>query len=284
MYQFAAMSGHVMSPEHFPIMPPRKRPWISATSPGHGTPSTEPNPEPAGKRARIADLAIVPNDAIDHASEVRPNTALHKCPTCHACFLSSNGLQTHHQTTHENPAVDPPPAKRGRPTSDGTISHKFRATTTEIPVPVQEYECPLCFEHMECKAVAGHLRTIHLIDEPSSFPFRPSMDIFPGRLNCMHCKTSFTMAFALKNHFDRGTCPVLLLNWVRDAQYGPKIVVDPSPSLETVVPPLPTQGIHPTWTCGLLHYPTIAMRHHVHVTMDQCIQFRPESRLLWYTF
>ena len=49
--------------------------------------------------------------------------------------------------------------------------------------------------------------------------------MFPDRLSCMHCKANFTMAFALKNHFDRGTCPVLLMNWVRDAHYGPKLIM-----------------------------------------------------------
>ena len=160
--------------------------------------------------------------------------------------------------------------------------------TTESLVPIQEHECPLCFEHLGREAVASHLRNIYQIDKPNSFPFRPNLDIFPGRLSCMHCKANFTTAFALKNHFDRGTCPILLLNWIRDAHYGPKIETDHSPSTQQDLPPLPTQGIHPTWTCGLLlgtdKHPTMALRHHVHVNIDQCLQFRPENRLLWYTF
>ena len=96
------------------------------------------------------------------------------------------------------------------------------------------------------------------------------------------------MAFALKNHFDRGTCLVFLLNWVGDVYYGPKIETDPSPSMQQALPPLPIQGIHQTWTCGLLlgtdRHSTMALRHHVHVNINQSLQFRPESRLLWYTF
>ena len=41
MYQLAAMSGYVMSPEHFPIMPLRKRPWQSTVSSGLENTSTE---------------------------------------------------------------------------------------------------------------------------------------------------------------------------------------------------------------------------------------------------
>ena len=249
---------------------------------------TQGTPEPAEKRARTADGAEDQHVATGHANEVRQHIALYKYPTCHTYFLSLNGLQTHHQTAHAPPAVDPPPAKRGRPTGDDIIAHRLRATTTEIPVPIQEHKCPLCFEHLRRKAVASHPRNVYQIDKPSPFPFRPSLDMFPGRLSCMHCKASFTMAFALKNHFDRGTCLVLLLNWVRDAHCGPKVEPDPFPSPQQALPPLPTQGIHQTWTCGLLlgieRHSTMASRHHVHVHIDKCIQFRPESRLLWYTF
>ena len=276
MHQFADMSGHVMSPEHFPIMPLRKRPWQSTVSPGLENTSTKPPPEPAEKRARTADGVDDPHEATGHTNAIRQHIALHKCSTCHAGFLSLNGLQIHQQTAHVPPAVDPPLAKRGRPTGDDTIPHRLRATTTEIPVPIQEHECPLYFEHLGRKVVASHLRNVHQIDKPSSFPFRPSLDMFPGRLSCMHCKANFTMAFALKNHFDRGTCPVLLLNWVRDAHYGPKIEIDPSPSTQQALPPLPAQGIHQTWTCGLLlgtdQHSTLALRHHVHVNIDQCLQ------------
>ena len=95
MYQWAAISGHVMPPEHFPIMPPRKRPWTSASSSGPVNPSTESNPEPADKRARTEISAVVPDEATDHASDARPSTSLHKCSTCHVFFLSLSCLQTH---------------------------------------------------------------------------------------------------------------------------------------------------------------------------------------------
>ena len=59
------------------------------------------------------------------------------------------------------------------------------------------------------------------------------------------------MAFAFKNHFDRGMCPILLFHWFRDAHYGPPIV-DAPPSAVIFEPPQPTQGLHKTWTFGLL--------------------------------
>ena len=98
------------------------------------------------------------------------------------------------------------------------------------------------------------------------------------------------MAFAIKNHFDRGRYPILqlrLLNWVRDAHYGPKIVDAPPTPVIVELPP-PTQGIHKTWTCDLLLgtdlHPTAALRHYMSVTIAPCIQFRPGRRFLWYTF
>ena len=222
MYQLVAMSGHVMSPEHFPIMPLRTRPWSSTVSlgPDH---QSELHTEPTVKRARTSGGDADQTPASGHVAADKPQAALHKCPTCSACFLSLNGLQAHQQTVHATTVEEPPVAKKGRPTDADTIATRLRATTTEIPVPIQEHECPLCFEHLGRKAVASHLRIVHQIEKPSSFPFRPSLDMFPGRLSCMHCKASFTMAFALKNHFDRGTCPLLLMNWVRDAHYGPKV-------------------------------------------------------------
>ena len=111
--------------------------------------------------------------------------------------------------------------------------------------------------------------------------------MFSGRLSCMHCKASFAMAFALKNHFDRGTCPVLLMNWVRDAQYGPKVTSDLPSTSHSVSIPLPTQGTHPTWSFGLMlgtDRPSImTMRHQLHAFVDRHLPFHPERRLHWYT-
>ena len=183
-----------MSPDHFPIIPFRTRPW-SATVPSGPEPSTyEPPTESAPKRAKTEGGGEEQMQHSDLNQADRPQAALHKCQTCQACFLNLNGLTTHQQTAHTELLAVPPPAKKGRPTGTDTIAHRLRASTTEIPVPVQEFECPLCFEHLGRKAVANHLRTVHQIDKPSSFPFRPSLDMFPGRLSCMHCKASFTMA------------------------------------------------------------------------------------------
>ena len=104
----------------------------------------------------------------------------------------------------------------------------------------------------------------------------------------MHCEASFTMAFALKNHFDRGTCPVLLMNWVRDTHYGPKGDSIPSQPMHHDSVPLPTQGHHSTLALGLKlgtdRHSIMALRHPVHASIGRCIQFHPERRLLWYTF
>ena len=115
------------------------------------------------------------------------------------------------------------------PCQAGTSARWWHGPRPQRFRSLQEFECPLCFERLGRKAVATHLRSVHQIDKPQSFPFRPT-DMYPGRLSCMHCKANFTMAFAIKNHFDRGTYPILLLNWVRDAHCGPPMVDAPSDS------------------------------------------------------
>ena len=93
------------------------------------------------------------------------------------------------------------------------------------------------------------------------------------------------MAFALKNHFDRGTCPVLLMNWIRDIHYGPKVDSHPTQSLPLISVPLPTQGHHSTLAFGLLLgtdcHSSMALRHPVQESIVRCIQFHPERRLIW---
>ena len=204
IYQLAAMSGHVMSPDHFPIMPLRSRPWSATVTSGPEHSTHEPPTEPATKRAKTEGGEAEQMQASGPIPEDRPQAALHKCPTCQACFLNLNGLHIHQQTVHAAPLDVPPPAKKGRPSGADTIAHRLRSTTTEIPVPIQEHECPLCFEHLGRKAVASHLRTVHQIDKPSSFPFRPSLDMFPGRLSCMHCWT-FEL-HALQSQLHHGFC------------------------------------------------------------------------------
>ena len=148
MYQLAAMSGHVMSPDHFPIMPLRTRPWSATMTSGPEHSTHEPPTEPATKRAKTEGGVAQQMQACGPVPEDRPQAALHKCPTCQACFLNLNGLHTHQQTAHAAPLDVPPPAKKGRPTGADTIAHRLRSTTT---VPIQEHECPLCSSILDVK-------------------------------------------------------------------------------------------------------------------------------------
>ena len=81
--------------------------------------------------------------------------------------------------------------------------------------------------------------------------------MMPGRLSCIHCKTSFTMPFALTNHFDKGTCPQLVLNWVGDTHYGPPVdsshTPDGTPAMQM------NQVQH--YSCGLILGSTATSRH-----------------------
>lgn len=91
-----------MQSPHFPVMPPRKRPWSSSINSDIDELLPEPAAdEPAAKHIRttppmIEDSMEIDIDHIDLST--RP--ILHTCPTCHAYFLSLVGLILHQQAAH----------------------------------------------------------------------------------------------------------------------------------------------------------------------------------------
>ena len=91
------------------------------------------------------------------------------------------------------------------------------------------------------------------------------------------------MPFALTNHFDRGTCPQLVLNWVRDTHYGPP--VDSSHASDGV-PALQMNQIQHFY-CSLIHgSPTTSsldLLQNYTFGLIRPLIFHPQARLLWYT-
>lgn len=123
----------------------------------------------------------------------------YKCSQCPVNFLTSEGLHQHQRKYLMTPAttsIATAPPHRGRPPRKDTIQIRLvKPASTEIPIPMVEFTYPLCLTTIGRKALSSHLRTAYQVDKPESFDFRPSRDMTPGRLSCMHCCTNFTMPF-----------------------------------------------------------------------------------------
>ena len=99
--------------------------------------------------------------------------------------------------------------------------HAPKVPRVDIPTPPKTFTCPLCQASIGRKGLAGHLRNAHQVDKSEFFSFRPSRDMMPGRLRWIHCLSCFTTEAALKLHYQRATCPALLIEWVTDMHFGP---------------------------------------------------------------
>ena len=88
------------------------------------------------------------------------------------------------------------------------------------PIPARMYTCPLCKESVGRKALVSHLRKFHAVHRPNVFPFETQIDMHPGHLACKHCHASFSMEIALRIHFQRAFCPVLLCTWTSHQHFG----------------------------------------------------------------
>ena len=104
-----------------------------------------------------------------------------------------------------------------------------------IEAPSKSFPCPLCLETVGRKALATHLSKEYQVVKPPFFAFRPSRDMTPGRLACAHCHTPYTSEATLRLHYQRVSCPILLIEWVKDQHFGP-----------TVKTPAPTEAHEPS--------------------------------------
>lgn len=116
-------------------------------------------------------------------------------------------------------------AVRDRPSKGSmtyTLAQVLRMPSTgPILDPMIVFKCPLCLVMVGRKAIAAHLRTVHQFEWPDEFEFIPSRDVIPGRLTCAHCKTTFSIEFALRAHFNKASCPVRLCQLASDLHFGP---------------------------------------------------------------
>ena len=112
-----------------------------------------------------------------------------------------------------------------------TVPAMLTKPSQVIVTPSKSFKCPLCLEMIGRKALAGHLSKEHQVVKPPFFIFCPSRDMTPGRLACARCHTTYTTEAALRLHYQRASCPILLIEWVKDQHFGP-----------TVTPPVLTEA------------------------------------------
>ena len=65
--------------------------------------------------------------------------------------------------------------------------------------------------------------------KPPFFIFRPNRDMTPEHLACAHCHISYTSEVELRLHYQRASCPILLIEWVRDQHSGPSVTTSAPP-------------------------------------------------------
>ena len=147
-----------------------KRAWHPGMASGiDQLPANVPIPIPATKKLRgPMDLTSTPDtDPPADSNAAQPSTdpagsrpTMFKCPMCPAIFLSQQGL-TQHQVVHRTPRTTATSSdtqtRRGRPPGKDTIQTRLAETvTTEIPIPLSEFTCPLCLEVIGRKGLAQH--------------------------------------------------------------------------------------------------------------------------------
>ena len=87
------------------------------------------------------------------------------------------------------------------------------------------------------------------------------------------------MPFALQNHFSRGICPQLVIQWIKDQHYGPSVPIEMQDAT-----PLPrwASDLIP-WTLGIKSTgqtpECMDMMHHITMPLYASMAFVPEARL-----
>ena len=324
LFQLSTMLGYTFQPEHFPVMPVMMK-------------ASRCDPKPASSQSRSIPAVPSPHlsgdlhDSPAHSASCAPPSVsaapidealttskqiIFVCQHCHSSFLISTGLEKH-MLSHDPDTriVVSESARASKWPRVDTVQAMLTHAPADIPQPPKMFLCPLCQTHIGRKGLAGHLRNAHQVDKPEFFSFRPSRDMMPGRLGCAHCLSCFTTEAALKLHYQRATCPALLIEWVKDMHFGPADLTDHSnmtmsksdmpllandPPEQVIDKPVmasiadsPCTGSSP---CGL-QLPHDTPVWHSTLTHDFCappmncqpsvvvptpLQFGPEHRLSWY--
>ena len=150
------------------------------------------------------------------------STKLCKCHACHTTFLTEIDLISHHlkfpqHATSEGleSKFDPSPPRSDSKAAKITMKHLLASQPIgPCPESAKMYQCPLCQEYVDRKALVNHLRKINDVPKSDDFPFDPIRDMHQKHLACKYYHAQFTMEIALCTHFQRASCPVLLCSWI----------------------------------------------------------------------
>ena len=298
LLQISTLLGQTYNASHFPVMPTMIRPWnpdSEAVDTGGHDP-TPPNPGSSVQPEQDLE-SPVPNTELVASNPAPKPTPLFRCQACHTTFLTEIGLIVHHAKFPQHASDECaevsgalPPTRPEHRIPRITVKHMLACRPDgPCPVPARMYTCPLCKESVGRKALVSHLRKFHDIHRPDGFSFEPQIDMHPGHLACNHCHASFSMEIALRTHFPRAFCPVLLCTWTSHQHFGKPL--DSSCFQETKsmsdarnqtqhrwCPGLSVPENTSSWTPeaaqALIHSP----RH----DMKSMIPFDPEVKLKWF--
>ena len=303
LFQISLMMGHTFQPEHFPIMPVMQKASRSTTDASSSIsipppPSAMPGPSTAApavqSRLEPDDTRAIEVD--DHA----PSPPLHACPHCHTRFLTATGLEKYLLTHGHEVQADGQIVRAAKIPKLDTVPNMLNKLCQHIDAPSKSYQCPLCLETVGRKALAGHLSRDHQVVKPPFFAFRPSRDMTPGQLACAHCRTTYTSEVTLRLHYQRASCPILLIEWVKDQYFGPSTPTSAPPEVHESLDPaalsltsIPTSGRPdlvaralcmpadtPEYTCDL-SWPLLTTASKLYA-IGWNISFWPELRLKWF--
>ena len=301
LLQISILLGQTYDISHFPVMPTMMRPLqTNRPTSGSGTAATKAAPTDATLLPPQSDTQSTPMEVdadTDGIGHVDRSTPLFKCLACHTTFLTEKGLITHHQKHPKHAQMDRPldqstPVPQGSEPRPAKVTVKLMLASHPdgpCPEPARMYRCPLCQDYVGRKALISHLRKYHDVQKPDGFPFDPVHDMHRGHLACKHCHTQFTMEVALRIHFQRASCPVLLCNWTSHQHFGVPILPPENMDIEESnhAPDqvrLPwhlglrrPEELHP-WTpdiaCSLVCQPLDPF--------SRALSFAPEAKLKWY--
>ena len=191
----------------------------SPAMPGPPTaaPAVQTRPDPDTTRAVEVD---------DHA----PSPPLHACPHCYTRFLTATGIERHLPTHGHEVQADGQLVRAAKIPKFDTVPVMLNKPCQHVEAPSRTFQCPLGLETVGRKALASHLSKEHQVVKPPFFVFRPSRDMTPGRLACAHCHTTYTSEAALRLH-QRASCPILLIEWVKDQHFGPSVMTPAPPEV-----------------------------------------------------
>lgn len=147
--------------------------------------------------------------------------AMHDYPQCHTKFLTLVVLEKHLMTYDHMQNADGPVVRLSKLPKLDIVQSMMQRPPQALPDPIKTFTYLLCQDQVGRKALAGHLRREYSVDKIIFFSFQPNRDMLDGRLACAHCLNNYTTEAALRLHYQRANCPILLIAWVKDQNFGP---------------------------------------------------------------